>query len=74
MAAGWRPDEGGLRLQAMDYEGQSGNMTLQLVAPAADSMAALQQQLQARGLQTELKSVSQRGNRVTGRLELGGFR
>ncbi len=74
VAAGWRPEDGGLRLQAMDYEGQSGNMTLQLEATVADSMAALQQQLQSRGLQTDLTSVSQRGHRVTGRLELGGFR
>ncbi len=62
-----------LRLQSMDYEGQAGSMTLQLSAPAADSMAALQKQLQSRGLHSELKSVSQRGDLVTGRLKLGGM-
>lgn len=62
-----------MRLQAMDYQAQSGSMTLQLAAPAAEDMASLQQQLRARGLQSELKSVSQRGDLVTGRLELGAL-
>lgn len=72
VATDWR-QESDMRLQAMDYQAQSGSMTLQLAAPAAEDMASLQQQLQARGLQSELKSVSQRGELVTGRLELGAL-
>lgn len=74
VALAWQGQADSLQLESLDYEGHSGNMTLQLEAPAADTMVALQQHLQGRGLQAELKSVSQRGDLVSGRLELGGMR
>lgn len=73
VAQGWQEQDANLELQAMEYEAQSGSMTLQLAAPAADALAAMQAQLQKRGLRSELKSVSQRGEQVTGRLMLGGI-
>ncbi len=74
VATSWQGQQDSLQLESMDFEGQTGKLTLQLEAPAADTMVALQQQLHGRGLQAELKSVSQRGDRVSGRLELGGMR
>jgi general secretion pathway protein L len=68
----WPRGDSDVQLQSMDYVGQTGSMTLQLESAAADNMAQLRKNLQARGLRTALKSVSQRGERVTGRLELGG--
>ena len=74
VATSWQGQQDSLQLESMDFEGQTGKLTLQLEAPAADTMVALQQQLHGRGLQAELKSVSQRGDRVSGRLEFGGMR
>ncbi len=74
VANGWQQAESNLKLQAIEYDGQARSMTLQLESTAADQMAVLQQQLQARGLPTALQSVAQRGDKVTGRLRLGGMR
>ena len=74
VANDWQRGEGKLKLQAIEYDGQSRSLSLQLESTAAAQMGDLQQQLQARGLAANLRSVAQRGDRVTGRLELGDAR
>ena len=74
VANDWQRAEGKLKLQAIEYDGQARSMSLQLESAAADQMGNLQQQLLARGFPAKLQSVAQRGEKVTGRLELGGMR
>jgi len=72
LAGSWGTGGEALRLRSLSYRGDTASLTLEVDGASAADLDELRQRLAKQGVRGELKAVSGRDDKVSGRLELAG--